>query len=132
MQNELNTDWWYELGFYNFYSANSSIENIKIIDELYNLLSYRLNGITEDLYHFCDTVKYAWYYDYWKTKQFNKMNNILKEEINKYDLKKYLNSPIELSYDKIKESLLKYTQIYICDYFSEEDLIEYKLKLGIA
>jgi hypothetical protein len=134
MQNRLDLNWWDELQFYIFYSADSSLENIKIIDELYNHLSDILNSIMEDLYHFSDTVKYGWYYDYWKTQQFNKMDDILKEEINKYDLKRYLNSPIELPYnkDKIREKLLKYCQVYICDYFNERDAMEWMSKLRIV
>ena len=132
MQNKLTINWWSDLGFYKFYSAKFSIiENIKIIDELYNHVLNALNYIVEELSYFCDTVKFAWYYDYWKTKQFDKMDDILRKEINRYDLKRCLNSPIELSCDKIKEDLLKYTQEYICDYFSEQDVLEYK-KLGIC
>lgn len=126
---KLGTNWWSELQFYRFYSGNFSIENIKVFDELYYNLSGILNRITEDLYHFCDTVKYNWYYDYWKTKRTDEIDNILRKEIDKYDLKKYLNSPIELSYDKIKESLLKYCEHYICDYFDKEDLFERRLLL---
>ena len=92
----------------------------------------KLNYTLNKLYIFCDRVKFAWYYDYWKTQQFNKMDNILKEEINKYDLKRHLNSPFELSYNKIKESLLKHCEEYLSDYFNEQDFIVYKSKLGIA
>lgn len=135
MKNELDSDWWSELKFYNFYSVTLSIEDIKIIDELYNRSSDILNSITKDLYHFCDTVKYAWYHDYWKTNRFHEMDGILRKEIDKYNLKLCLNLPnlpYELSYDEIKESILKHTQEYICDFFSNKDLIEFKLKLGIV
>ena len=54
------------------------------------------------------------------------------KEIEKYDLEAFLTSPIELPYDKIKESLLKRCGEYISDYCNDQDLIEYQLQLGIA
>lgn len=134
MQIRLNCDWWWsELEFDKFYlMGDLSFENLKGLNILCERLSDGLNYIMDKLYNFCDTVQFKWYYDYWKIKRFNEMENMLRKEIEKFDLKRFLNSPIELSYDKIKESLLKRCEKYICDYFSEQDLIEYKLKLGIA
>ena len=132
MQIRLNYYWWSELGFEELYLLDISFDKFESLHKLCEYLSDGLNHIMDRLYDFCDMVEFNWYYNYWKTKQFDEMINSLKKEIDKYDLKKYLNSPIELSYDKIKESLLKRCEEYICDYFSEQDLIEYKLQLGIA
>ena len=132
MQIRLNYYWWSELGFEELYLLDISFDKFESLHKLCEYLSDGLNHIMDRLYDFCDMVEFNWYYNYWKTKQFDEMINSLKKEIDKYDLKKYLNSPIELSYDKIKESLLKHCEEYICDYFSEQDLIEYKLQLGIA
>ena len=81
---------------------------------------------------FCERVQFIWYYDYWKINRFDEMENMLRKEIEKYNLKLFHNSSIELSYDKIKESLLKRCGEYISDYCNNQDLIEYKLQLGIA
>ena len=109
-----------------------SFENLEGLNILYERLSERLNYIMDKLYNFCEKVQYTWYYDYWKINRLDEMENMLRKEIEKYDLKAFLNSPIELSYDKIKESLLKRCGEYISDYCNYQDLIEYKLQLGIA
>ena len=134
MQIRLNNDWWWsELGFDKFYLISDlSFEDLERLHTLCECLSNGLNYIMDRLYDFCDRVQFIWYYDYWKIKRFDEMENLLREEINKYDLKKYLNSKIDLPYDKIKESLLKRCGEYISDYCNDQDLIEYKLKLGIA
>ena len=129
---KFNTNWWIELEFYKFYSAELSIKGIITIDEVFDHLSDILNHILQNLYRFCDTEKYRWYNDYWKTNKFHEIDDFIRKEIDKYSLEKCLNSPIKLPYDKIKESLLKDVQIYICDYFSERDIEEYELKFGIT
>ena len=134
MQIRLNYDWWWsELEFDKFYLMNDlSLDDSERLHTLCEHLSEGLNCIMSKLYDFCDMVEFTWYYDYWKIKRFDEMENMLRKEIEKYDLKAFLNSPIELSYDKIKESLLKRCGEYISDYCNYQDLIEYKLKLGIA
>jgi hypothetical protein len=133
MQIRLNTDWWSELDFDKFYLMDDlSFEDFERLHTLCELLSEVLNHIMDKLYDFCDAVQFTWYYDYWKIKRFDEMENMLKKEIEKFNLKRYLNSPIELSYNKIKESLLKRCREYISDYCNDQDLIEYKLQLGIA
>ncbi len=133
MQIRLNCDCWSELNFDKFYlMSDLSFDDLEQLHTRYEYLSEVLNHIMDELYNFCDMVQLTWYYDYWKIKRFDEMENMLRKEIEKYDLKAYLNSPIELSYDRIKESLLKHCEKYICDYFSDQDLIEDKLRLGIA
>ena len=134
MQIRLNYDWWWsELGFDKFYLMDDlSFENLEGLNILCEHLSEGLNYIMDKLYNFCERVQFIWYYDYWKINRFDEMENMLRKEIEKYNLKSFLNSPIELSYDKIKESLLKRCGEYISDYCNDQDLIEYKLQLGIA
>ncbi len=134
MQIRLNYDWWWsELGFDKFYlMSDLSFENLEGLNILCERLSKRLDYIMDKLYNFCERVQVIWYYDYWKINRFDEMENMLRKEIEKYNLKSFLNSPIELSYDKIKESLLKRCGEYISDYCNDQDLIEYKLQLGIA
>ena len=134
MQIRLNHDWWWsELGFDKFYlMGDLSFDDVERLHTLCEHLSEGLDYIMDKLYDFCDMVEFTWYYDYWKIKRFDEMENMLRKEIEKYDLKRYLNSPIELSYDKIKESLLKRCGEYISDYCNDQDLNEYKLQLGIA
>lgn len=134
MQIRLNYDWWWsELGFDKFYlMSDLSFENLEGLNILYERLSERLDYIMDELYNFCERVQVIWYYDYWKINRFDEMENMLRKEIEKYNLKAFLDSPIELSYDKIKESLLKRCGEYISDYCNDQDLIEYKLQLGIA
>ena len=134
MQIRLNNDcWWSELGFDKFYlMGDLSFDDSERLHTLCEHLSEGLNYIMDKLYNFCERVQFTWYYDYWKIKRFDEMENMLRKEIEKYDLKAYLNSPIELSYDKLKESLLKRCGEYISDYCNDKDLIEYKLQLGIA
>lgn len=134
MQIRLNHDWWWsELEFDKFYlMGDLSFDDVERLHILCEHLSEGLDYIMNKLYDFCEIVQLTWYYDYWKIKRFDEMENMLRKEIEKYDLKIYLNSPIELSYDKIKESLLKRCGKYISDYCNDQDLIEYKLQLGIA
>ena len=133
MQIRLNNYWWSELEFDKFYlMSDLSFDDLERLDTLCKHLSDELNHIMNELYNFCDTVQFKWYYDYWKIKRFDEMENMLRKEIEKYDLKRYLNLNINLPYNKIKESLLKRCIEYISDYCSDQDLIEYKLKLGIA
>ena len=132
MKLRLNDWWWFELEFDKFYLMDLSFDDVERLHTLCEYFSEGLNHIMDKLYDFCDMVKFTWYYDYWKIKRFDEMENLLREEINKYDLKRYLNSKIDLPYDKIKESLLKRCGEYISDYCNDQDLIEYKLQLGIA
>ena len=134
MQIRLNYDWWWsELEFDKFYlMGDLSFENLEGLNILCERLSEGLNYIMDKLYNFCERVQFTWYYDYWKINRFDEMENMLRKEIEKYDLKRFLTSPIELPYGKIKESLLKRCGEYISDYCNDQDLIEYKLRLGIA
>lgn len=133
MQIRLNTDWWSELEFDKFYLISDlSFDDSEQLHTLCEHLSEGLNHIMDKLYDFCDMVQFTWYYDYWKIKRFDEMENMLRKEIEKYNLKRYLNSKIDLPYDRIKESLLKHCGEYISDYCNDKDLIEHKLRLGIA
>ena len=133
MQIRLNIDWWSELEFDKFYLISDlSFDDSERLHTLCEHLSEELNHIMDKLYDFCDMVQFAWYYDYWKIKRFDEMENMLRKEIKKYNLKRYLNSKIDLPYNRIKESLLKRCGEYISDYCNDQDLIEYKLRLGIA
>ncbi len=134
MQIRLNYDWWWsELEFDKFYLMSDLLfDDTERLHTLYEHLSEGLDYIMNKLYDFCDMVELTWYYDYWKIKRFDEMENMLRNEIEKYDLKRYLNSNIDLPYDRIKESLLKRCGEYISDYCNDQDLIEYKLQLGIA
>lgn len=134
MQIRLNNDWWWsELGFDKFYlMGDLSFENLEGLNILCKRLSEGLDYIMDKLYNFCERVQFTWYDDYWKINRLDEMENMLRKEIEKYDLEAFLTSPIELPYDKIKESLLKRCGEYISDYCNDQDLIEYKLQLGIA
>lgn len=134
MQIRLNYDWWWsELGFDKFYlMGDLSFENLEGLNILCEHLSEGLNYIMDELYNFCERVQFIWYYDYWKTKQFEEITNSLKKEIDKYNLKRYLNVDIDLPFDRIKEKLLNNCERYLADGFSERDTEEYKIKLGIA
>ena len=132
MQIRLNNWLPSELGFEELYLLNMSFDKFESLHKLYEYLSDRLKHIMDRLYDFCDMVEFTWYYDYWKTKQFEEMTNSLKKEIDKYDLKIYLNVDIDLPFDRIKEKLLNYCEQYLADGFSERDTEEYKIKLGIA
>lgn len=121
------------LGFDRIYASKIlDFEELNSLNKLYEHIYDGLNHILERLYHYCDSVKFLWYYDYWKIKKFDEMTNSLKEEIDKYNLKRYLNINIDLSYDEVKIKLLESCEKYLSDYFDEQDLIECKLKLGIA
>lgn len=133
MQIRLNNDWWWsELGFEEFYLLDISFDEFESLRKLCEYLSDGLNYVINRLYDFCDMVEFTWYYDYWKTKQFEEMTNSLKKEIDKYNLKRYLNADIDLQFDRIKERLLNNCERYLADGFSERDTEEYKIKLGIA
>lgn len=132
MQIRLNNCWWSELGFKELYLFDMSFDKFESLYKLYEYLSDGLNHIMDKLYDFCDMVEFDWYYNYWKTKQFEEMTNSLKKEIDKYNLKRYLNVDIDLPFDRIKEKLLNNCERYLADGFSERDTEEYKIKLGIA
>lgn len=124
---------WNTLGFDRIYASKIlDFEELDSLNKLYEHIYDELNHILKRLYRYCDSVKFSWYYDYWKTKQFEEMTNSLKKEIDKYDLKRYLNADIDLSFDRIKEKLLNNCERYLADGFSERDTEEYKIKLGIA
>lgn len=132
MQIRLNDWWWSELGFEELYLLDISFDKFESLHKLCEYLSDGLNYIMDKLYDFCDMVEFDWYYNYWKTKQFEEMTNSLKKEIDKYNLKRYLNVDIDLPFDRIKEKLLNNCERYLADGFSERDTEEYKIKLGIA
>lgn len=125
-------DWWSELGFKELYLLDISFNKFELLHKLYEYLSDGLNHIMDRLYDFCDRVEFDWYHDYWKTKQYDEMTNFLKKEIDRYNLKRYLNIDIDLRFDRIKEKLLNNCEQYLADGFSERDTEEYKIKLGIA
>lgn len=134
MQIRLNIDWWWsELEFDKFYLMDDlSFDDLERLHTLCEHLSEELNHIIDKLYDFCDMIEFDWYYNYWKTKQFEKMTNFLKKEIDKYNLKRYLNVNIDLPFDRIKEKLLNNCERYLADGFSERDTEEYKIKLGVV
>lgn len=125
MKVRLNDWWWSELGFKELYLLDISFDKFESFHKFYEYLSDGLNHIMDRLYDFCDMVEFTWYY-YWKTKQFEEMTNSLKKEIDKYDLKRYLNTDIDLPFDRIKEKLLNNCEQYLADGFSERDTEEYK------
>lgn len=125
-------DWWSELEFEELYLLDMSFDKFESLHKLCEYLSDGLNHIMNKLYDFCDRFEFNRYYDYWKTKQFEEITNSLKKEIDKYNLKRYLNVDIDLPFDRIKEKLLNNCERYLADGFSERDTEEYKIKLGIA
>ena len=120
MQIRLNTDWWSELEFGKFYLMDDlSFDDLERLDTLCEHFSEGLNYIMDKLYDFCDMIEFNWYYNYWKTNQFDEMTNSLKKEIDRYNLKRYLNTDIDLPFDRIKEKLLNNCERYLVDGFSE-------------
>ena len=73
MKLRLNDCWWSELGFEELYLLDISFDKFESLHKLCEYLSNGLNHIMDRLYYFCDMVEFTWYYDYWKTKQFEEM-----------------------------------------------------------